>query len=104
MIRASVFYTNRPGAKFDHVYYSKEHANLVSKRLQPLGLARFEIEKGLSGATPDAPPLYVASGHLVFNSIEDFQKAFAAHGEEPMADVPNFTDIEPQIQISEVVA
>jgi uncharacterized protein (TIGR02118 family) len=40
---------------------------------------------------------------IVFNSIEDFQKSFGAIGNEIMADVPNYTNIEPQMQISEIV-
>ena len=69
----------------------------------PMGLVKGEIDKGIGGATAGSPPPYVAMGHMVFNSIDDFQKAFAVHGNEIMADVPNYTNIEPQIQISEMV-
>jgi len=40
---------------------------------------------------------------MVLNSIEDFQKAWAAHGEKIMAGMPNYTNIEPMVQISEIV-
>jgi hypothetical protein len=36
--------------------------------------------------------------------VEEFQKAMAAHGPEIIADIPNYTDIEPQIQFSEMTA
>ena len=104
MIRVTVLYPNKPGARFDHAYYAGDHANLVKQRYGPFGFIRSEVDKGLSGMTPDAPAPYVALGHLVFNSVEDFQKAIAAHGEEVIADIATFTDIEPQIQISEIVA
>ena len=64
MIRVTVLYPNKQGARFDHAYYAGDHANLIKRRYGPFGLVRFEVEKGLSGMTPDAPALYVASGHL----------------------------------------
>jgi uncharacterized protein (TIGR02118 family) len=34
--------------------------------------------------------------------VEAFQSAFGPHAEEIMADIPNYTDIQPTLQISEV--
>jgi uncharacterized protein (TIGR02118 family) len=56
----------------------------------------------MSGATPGSRPGFVAMGHLYFDSAEAFQTAFGPHAQAIMADVPNYTDIEPTIQISEV--
>lgn len=103
MIRVTVLYPHKPEGKFDHAYYANQHMKMVNEKLGPMGLVKSEIDKGVGGASAGSPPPYVALGHLVFNSIEDFQKAFAAHGEEIMSDTPNYTDIEPQIQISEIV-
>jgi hypothetical protein len=41
-------------------------------------------------------------GRLYFNTLEEFEKAMAAHGAEILGDVPNYTDIELQIQISQM--
>jgi uncharacterized protein (TIGR02118 family) len=41
-------------------------------------------------------------GHLYFDSVEAFQAAFGPHAPAIMADIPNYTDIQPVIQISEV--
>jgi len=41
--------------------------------------------------------------HLRFESVEAFQRAFGPHAEAIMADIPNYTDIEPMLQISEVL-
>jgi len=41
-------------------------------------------------------------GHMTFNSVEDFQAAFAPNVEVIMADLANFTNVEPTIQISEI--
>ena len=47
-------------------------------------------------------PAFIAMGHLLFDSAEAFQAAFAPHAATIMADIPNYTAIQPVIQISEV--
>lgn len=95
MIRVSVMYP-RPG-KFDFDYYAKEHMQLVHKLLTPFGLVKSEVDKGVESAP------YVAVGHLMFNSLEDMQKGLEAHDPKLQADLVNFTDINPQFQVSEVI-
>lgn len=58
--------------------------------------------KSTGGSTPDSPPLHVAIGHLILENLEGFQQGMAAHGEEILADVPNYTNIALQVQISEM--
>jgi uncharacterized protein (TIGR02118 family) len=103
MVRISVLYPNEPGRKFDHDYYAHKHMPLVQKRLSPVGLLRYEVDKGLAGATPESKPPFVGACHLYFKSVEEFRKAMGQHGAELMGDVPNYTDIQPQMQISEIV-
>jgi uncharacterized protein (TIGR02118 family) len=67
------------------------------------GIVRYEIQQGLSGLGPGSEPVFACTGNLYFNAISDFQQGMAAHGAELQADIPNFTDIQPQFQISEVV-
>jgi len=55
-----------------------------------------------AGAAPGTQPAYVAMGHLLFDSAEAFQAAFAPHAATIMADIPNYTAIQPIIQMSEV--
>jgi len=38
------------------------------------------------------------------NSLADFQKGMGVHGEGIMGDIPNYTNIEPTMQISEIVS
>jgi uncharacterized protein (TIGR02118 family) len=45
----------------------------------------------------------VAACHLFFDAVADFQNGMAAHGAEILGDIANYTDILPQIQISEIV-
>jgi uncharacterized protein (TIGR02118 family) len=104
MIRVSVHYPSKSGAKFDHAYYAKQHMTLVRQRLDGLGLVRAEVDKGLAGEAPGAPAPWVSIGYLYFHSLQDFQKAMKAHGPELIADIPNFTNITPELQISEVIS
>jgi len=98
MIRASVLYPNKPGKKFDFDYYINKHMVMVRKRLKPHGLVRAEVDKAADTTSP-----FIAAGHLHFNSLEDFQDGFFAHIDEFTNDMLNYTDIPPQIQISEIV-
>ena len=102
MIRVSVMYPNVSN-KFDMDYYLNKHIPFVHKLLDPFGLVRTEVDKGVGTAEPGAPAPYAVVAHLFFNSIEDMGKGLEAHDPKLAADVPNFTDIKPQFQISEVI-
>ncbi|HEU5322746.1 MAG TPA: EthD family reductase [Methylomirabilota bacterium] len=104
MIRVSVMYPSGDGKRFDHDYYVSKHMSLVRARLGGLGLRRLEVDRGLAGGAPGAPAPFACLGHLYFDSVADFQAAMKPHGKEILADVPNFTDITPQVQISEIVS
>ena len=55
------------------------------------------------GGAPGAPATYVGMCHIFCESVEAFQAGFGPHAQEIMADIPNYTDLSPVIQISEVV-
>lgn len=103
MIRVSVMYPAGEGKKFDVTYYMQKHIPLVRERFGGTGLVRAEVDKGVAGGAPGAPAPFVYVAQLYFNSIADFQKAIGTHGKEIMGDVPNYTNIQPQIQISEII-
>ncbi len=103
MIKVSVLYPNEEGKKFDMEYYSGKHMPLVQSRLDSMGLLRIEVEKGVSSADPNAPAPFVAIGVIYFKMAEEVHEGFKTHGREIMGDIPNYTDIAPQFQISEIV-
>lgn len=103
MIKVSVMYPYGAEARFDHDYYRDRHMPLVLARMGA-ACRSHSIDKGLAGGRPGTPPLYVASCHLVCDSVEAFEASFGPHVKEIMADTPNYTDIRPVMQISEVVA
>lgn len=102
MIKVSVMYPNTPGAKFNHDYYRDQHMPMVKAKLGA-ALKSYTVDKGLAGGAPGAPATYVAMCHLFCDSVETFQAGFGPHAKDIMADVPNYTDIAPVMQISEVV-
>jgi uncharacterized protein (TIGR02118 family) len=71
---------------------------------QKLGTAckDMAVEQGIAGGAPGEPATYVAMGHLFFDSVDAFQAAFAPHAQAILADIPNYTNTQPTIQISEV--
>ena len=102
MIRVSVLYPNQEGKRFDMDYYMTKHIPLVAEALKPYGLIKEEVDKGISGPDPSAPPQYLVMGYLTFDTVEHVHEGFTALGHQIMGDIPNNTDIEPQIQISEL--
>ena len=101
MIKVSVMYPNGAGATFDMAYYLNSHMPMVGRKLGT-ALKRMAIDEGLGGATPGSQAAYVAMCHLYFDSVEDFSAGFSQHGAEIQADIPNYTNTQPVIQISAV--
>jgi uncharacterized protein (TIGR02118 family) len=60
------------------------------------------VEQGLGGAEPGTPPAFTAMCHLLFDSVEAFQQAFGPNADAIVADIPNYTNTPPTIQVSEV--
>lgn len=102
MIKVSVMYPNTPGARFDHDYYRDRHMPLVKERMGET-CDHYTIDRGLAGGAPGTPATYVGMCHIYCRSVEDFQNGFGPHAQEIMADIANYTDLKPVLQISEVV-
>ena len=103
MICLTVLYPKTTESNFDLDYYLSIHTKLVKDRLSPLGLISVDIERGVAGAAPDSPPAYELICRLNFESVEALQNAIGIHGAELIADIPKFTDVEPVMQISQII-
>jgi uncharacterized protein (TIGR02118 family) len=103
MIKFNVLYPASAGARFDHAYYRDKHMPLVARRLGQACLS-YSIDKGLAGGAPDAPSPFLAACSVTCESVESLQHALGPHVQEILADIPNYTDVQPVIWISEVVA
>jgi uncharacterized protein (TIGR02118 family) len=97
----NLLYPRKEGARFDWAYYTGTHVPLVRRKLGA-ALKAMSSEQGIAGGAPESPAAFVAIVNLTFESMAAFQAAFKAHAQELMADIPNYTSIEPIVQISEV--
>ena len=102
MIKVSVMYPYAPGARFDHDYYRDRHMPMLKARLGDACLS-YTVDKGISGGAPGSPPAYIGMCHIFAESAQAFQAAFGPHAKEILADIANYTDLKPTMQISEVV-
>ena len=102
MIKVSVMYPNKPGARFDHAYYKDKHMPLLKARMGE-ACKFYTVDKGIAGGAPGAPATYVAMCHIFCDSVDAFQKGFGPHAREILADIANYTDLAPVMQISDVV-
>jgi len=88
------------GSKFDHDYHRTRHMPLIRERLGDACL-RYEIDKGLAGREPGRAPEFVPACHVYSQTLETGGVRFPPR--EIVADVANYTDIAPIVQISEIV-
>ncbi|OEK05621.1 ethyl tert-butyl ether degradation protein EthD [Roseivirga misakiensis] len=102
MIKVTLLYENGDGKTFDMAYYEDKHMPLVAE-LMGDNLKYYKIDKGIGGRTPDAPIPFLAIGYLYFDKLADYQEAIGPNAEKIIGDIPNFTNIQPTLQISQVV-
>lgn len=102
MIKVSVMYPYREGARFDHDDYRDRHLPMVKARLGR-ACAYYTVERGLAGRAPGSPPAFVATCAFLCESVDGYLAAMREHGAEILGDVARYTDIEPVVQFSEVV-
>lgn len=102
MIKVTILYPNSDGKKFDMDYYANKHMPMVASLLGD-SLKLFEIDKGIAGRTPTDPIPYLAIGYLYFDRLSAYQNSFRLNAEKIRGDTPNYTDIQPVIQVSEVL-
>lgn len=104
MVKISILYPHSPSARFDFDYYTRRH---MPRSIELLGahpgFRGVTVERGIGGAEPDAPPKYVAACFYTFDTIDSFIAAFMPHAEELQGDMPQYTDIQAEIQFNEVL-
>lgn len=92
MIKVSVMYPKSDDSTFDMDYYKSTHMDIVKRTINPV---RTEIDGGVDGP-------YMAIGHLFFESMDAMGTGMGNAG-EALGDIPNFTNAESAVQISEIV-
>ena len=101
MVKVSVLYPNEPGRKFDMDYYLRVHIPLVQ---QKLGAAckSIAVAEGVAGAEPGSAPAYATMCHMYFDTEAAFRAAFTPVADILVGDIPNYTDIRPTFQVSNI--
>lgn len=102
MIRIAATYPRQKNKKFDIDYYINQHLPLVKKQFAPYGLVKIEVDCGLEKPGGGQSPFF-AIGYLYFETLDGFRRGFAAVGKNVMGNIPVYTDVEPVIQIGEVI-
>jgi uncharacterized protein (TIGR02118 family) len=103
MIKISILYPNTPNSRFDLQYYIETHVPMAIECFETHpGFKGVSVERGLAGE-PDKKPIYIATCHFQFDSVEDFMTAFIPNRARLEGDMPNYTDIDPVIQFNEVL-
>jgi uncharacterized protein (TIGR02118 family) len=93
-VKFSVLYPKTEGATFDRDYYVSTHVPLA---VSTWGLDGAEIDLGIDGP-------YEAAVHFIFPDTDAIGAALGSPGTaDVMADMANYTTIQPVIQTSEVV-
>lgn len=101
MIKVTILYPNTDGKTFNMDYYSNQHMPMVANLLGD-SLKLMAIDRGISGRTPDEPIPYLAIGYLYFDKLSAYQNSFGPVAQKIINDIPNYTNIQPVVQISEV--
>jgi uncharacterized protein (TIGR02118 family) len=101
MIKVSVLYPSKPGSRFDVNYYLGVHMPMAA-RLLGAALKGLTVEIGIGGEAPGLPAPYAAIAGFTCESVEAFTAAFLPVAGQLQGDIPNYTDIVPVIQISEL--
>ncbi len=101
-IKVSILYPSGDGKTFNMDYYCNKHVPMVAGLLGDAVIGA-SVENGLGGVEPGSPPSFMAMGNLYFETMESFQNSFGPNAEKIMSDVPNYTNIDAVVQISEVM-
>ena len=101
MFKVAILYPNGEGKTFDMDYYENKHMPMVAGFLGK-NLKFYEIDKGISGRTPNDKAPYAAIGYFYITDVAEYGKAIAQNRDAVISDFKNYTNIQPVIQISEV--
>ncbi|NRB20843.1 MAG: EthD family reductase [Rhodobacteraceae bacterium] len=100
-VSLQVIYPISDGKTFDFDYYTSTHFDLVGEHMGP-HMESMLVTKGLAGG-PDVPPGIFAVASLLFKDQDALNAAMQVAG-PVLEDIPNFTNVQPQMLIGEVIS
>ena len=89
------------GSTFDFGYYLKNHIPMAMELLGERAV-RAEVRKGVAGPGGSPAP-YICVASIFITTPAAFHDALAHHGARILGDIPNYTNIQPIIQVDEVL-
>lgn len=101
MLCVSALYPDDGSGRFDAAYYLGPHTDLANRLLKPAGLIAIRATIGEHSLDGSRPPFFAIS-ELHFTDRATFDAAIAAHGAEVSADVANYTNVSPILQVSTI--
>jgi uncharacterized protein (TIGR02118 family) len=104
MFNISSIYPKKEGSTFDYEYYLNTHMPMsIEKLSNSKGYQGVSVERGISIEAPSIESSFHAMCHYYFETLEEFMQAFEPHAIELQEDIKNYTNVEPIIQINEVL-
>ena len=97
MQRVTVLYPSGADVKFDFDYYLAKHVPWVAGLVGQC----IEVRRGIS--SPTGSPAFVCIATIHIQSVADWEAVLAQHGPKIMADIANYTNSQPVLQIDEIV-
>jgi uncharacterized protein (TIGR02118 family) len=74
----------------------------MSGKLLGSAIKAVSVEIGRNGVTPSEPPPFAAICGFTCETLADFMAAFNPAAAELQGDIPNYTNIAPIIQVSDI--
>ena len=94
MIAVTILYPRTDDSTFDMDYYTGTHMPMLADALGDACQSW--------GAAAMADGKYAAMGWAVVASQDAFNGAMAEHGAKIMGDVPNYTNVQPELLVGEI--
>lgn len=99
--KVAILYPNGDDKTFDMDYYEKTHMPMVAGLLGK-NLRFYEIDKGISGRTPNDKVPFVAIGYFYVTDVTEYNKVIVQNIDAIRNDIKKYTNIQPVIQISKI--
>ena len=102
MIKVSIMYPYSGKSSFNMDYYCDKHIPMVEEFFGTT-CQGITVDEGIIDEDTDQLPAFYAMTHFYFESVEIFHNTFSPYAGKIMSDAVNYTDIEPIIQISNII-
>lgn len=100
-VSLQVIYPVSDESRFDYDYYVGTHIPIVERDMGP-HIDQVVVTKGVAGGA-DVPPAFHAVATMTFADQAALDAALGNAG-AALEDIPNFTNVQPQMLIGEVLA